>query len=375
MSTKYMSAIARCPEKDASSKPGKTGILVGADGPPPAPYDKKDLNAPSPKHITYKRIYDFFTQGGFSEPRVEEDLLLFKVELEHPNSISYRTCNRQCIHDYPDSLAQQWKCSQDCVEVCQPGSGRTGTRILIPKDLWKPCELYPKKSENEVVTLDLKPPFDLKPVKPQKQNKLPLHMYPGSITMEVYKKDSNMISFDVAETMLSKKSKIPSQFLSKYKQQEGTIGDDYLSCLKECISNKQYKLKDQKKCIEDCDSVLICNQTDRGPRNRLKHCKMYKEPFDPDAPFDVNTATEFETVMWMDDLNTWATENDKDPCEKLMDAGIPCGRELLDDPFTGNFDPNPNFDPNSNFGPNPNFAPHSAGFFPINDYEYALPEG
>ena len=74
--------LPECPETTAAPpKPGNTGIPLDGKDPPPAPYDKKDPNAPSGKHITYKRIYDFFTQAG-TKPRLEEDLLLFKVELQ-----------------------------------------------------------------------------------------------------------------------------------------------------------------------------------------------------------------------------------------------------------------------------------------------------
>ena len=57
--------LPECPEATAAPpKPDDTGIPLNGDKPPP-PYDQKDPNAPSGKHITYKRIYDFFTQAGF----------------------------------------------------------------------------------------------------------------------------------------------------------------------------------------------------------------------------------------------------------------------------------------------------------------------
>ena len=57
--------LPKCPETTAAPpKPDDTGIPLDGDKPPP-PYDQKDPNAPSGKHITYKRIYDFFTQAGF----------------------------------------------------------------------------------------------------------------------------------------------------------------------------------------------------------------------------------------------------------------------------------------------------------------------
>ena len=74
--------LPKCPETTAAPTTlGDTGITLDGKDPPPAPYDKEDPNAPSGKHITYKRIYDFFTQAG-TKPRLEEDLLLFKVELQ-----------------------------------------------------------------------------------------------------------------------------------------------------------------------------------------------------------------------------------------------------------------------------------------------------
>ena len=58
--------LPTCPEATAAPpKPVDTGIPLDGDKPPPPPYDVKDPNAPSGKHITYKRIYDFFTQAGF----------------------------------------------------------------------------------------------------------------------------------------------------------------------------------------------------------------------------------------------------------------------------------------------------------------------
>ena len=47
-------------------------------------------------------------------------------------------------------------------------------------------------------------------------------------------------------------------------------------------------------------------------RNLSKHCKLYAEPFDPEAPFDSNTASDDEIAEWMDRVMMWAAENDKE---------------------------------------------------------------
>ena len=39
---------------------------------------------------------------------------------------------------------------------------------------------------------------------------------------------------------------------------------------------------------------------------------MYKEPFDPDAPFDIDTASELEVLEWMNSVTAWAEENEKE---------------------------------------------------------------
>ena len=119
---------------------------------------------------------------------------------------------------------------------------------------------------------------------------------------------------------------------------------------------------------------------------KRKHCKIYRDPFDIDAPFDVSSASEAEVNEYIDNLVMWSAENNyvsfhvdqvrrsligsshwdligwerhrrthfKDPCEKMKEIGIPCGgRELLDDPN----------------GPG-NMAPHAGGFFfPMYDYD------
>ena len=46
--------------------------------------------------------------------------------------------------------------------------------------------------------------------------------------------------------------------------------------------------------------------------NLSKHCKLYAEPFDPEAPFDANTASDYEVMDWMDRVSLWAAENDKE---------------------------------------------------------------
>ena len=56
---------------------------------------------------------------------------------------------------------------------------------------------------------------------------------------------SGMIIYHDWEKIKIQKSKIPYNFLSKYKQQEGTIGEEYLFCLRDCLADKQSKLKDQ----------------------------------------------------------------------------------------------------------------------------------
>ena len=92
------------------------------------------------------------------------------------------------------------------VQVCQPP---TTTRILIPKELWKACELYPVPEKEEV---DFVPSKPSKPTNklPLPTNKLPLGVGPGGYTMgstmEEYKEDSNMITFEVTENMLAKVS-------------------------------------------------------------------------------------------------------------------------------------------------------------------------
>ena len=101
--------LPECPKPTVAPSGGSSLIPLGGVDSPPAPYDKEDPNAPSKKYITYKRIYDFFTQAGFqidalisasdwrrtslishqfenlfktTEPRTEKELLLFKVDLE-----------------------------------------------------------------------------------------------------------------------------------------------------------------------------------------------------------------------------------------------------------------------------------------------------
>ena len=39
---------------------------------------------------------------------------------------------------------------------------------------------------------------------------------------------------------------------------------------------------------------------------------MYAEPFDPEAPFNAETASDTEFKNWMDNVNSWAEENDKE---------------------------------------------------------------
>ena len=46
--------------------------------------------------------------------------------------------------------------------------------------------------------------------------------------------------------------------------------------------------------------------------NLSKHCKLYADPFDPEAPFDSNTASDDEIVDWIDRVMMWADENDKE---------------------------------------------------------------
>ena len=67
-----------CPKPTEMPPIDDSRIPIGGTDPPPPPYDEDDLNAPSKKHITYKRIYEFFTQS--KKARLEEDLLLFKIE-------------------------------------------------------------------------------------------------------------------------------------------------------------------------------------------------------------------------------------------------------------------------------------------------------
>ena len=47
-------------------------------------------------------------------------------------------------------------------------------------------------------------------------------------------------------------------------------------------------------------------------RNLFKHCKMYAEPFDPEASINVETASDTEVENWMDNVTKWAEENDKE---------------------------------------------------------------
>ena len=54
------------------------------------------------------------------------------------------------------------------------------------------------------------------------------------------------------------KSKIPYNFLSKYKQKEGTIGEEYLFCLRDCLSNKSFKLKEQVIFIPNFKTESVC---------------------------------------------------------------------------------------------------------------------
>lgn len=51
----------------------------------------------------------------------------------------------------------------------------------------------------------------------------------------------------------------------------------------------------------------------------------------------------------------------KDPCDKFMEAGIPCGRELIDNPF------------GEGIPEGPIFAPHFGGFFNNPMYDYDVP--
>ena len=50
---------------------------------------------------------------------------------------------------------------------------------------------------------------------------------------------------------------------------------------------------------------------------------MYKEPFDPDAPFDVDTASELEVLEWMNSVTAWAEENEKEGFQILLLADGP----------------------------------------------------
>ena len=47
-------------------------------------------------------------------------------------------------------------------------------------------------------------------------------------------------------------------------------------------------------------------------RNLPKHCKMYAEPFDPEASINVETASDTEVENWMNNVKKWAEENDKE---------------------------------------------------------------
>ena len=44
-------------------------------------------------------------------------------------------------------------------------------------------------------------------------------------------------------------------------------------------------------------------------RIEQKHCKIYRDPFDIDAPFDVSSASEAEVNEYMDNLMMWSAEN------------------------------------------------------------------
>ena len=76
------------------------------------------------------------------------------------------------------------------------------TRILIPKHLWKACELYPAPEKDEYIPMRPEP----KPVPMIPSNKLPPGIHAGGYQMEEYKEDSNMITFKVTENMLAKVS-------------------------------------------------------------------------------------------------------------------------------------------------------------------------
>ena len=77
--------------------------------------------------------------------------------------------------------------------------------MIVPKELWKPCELYSPAAID--ISPPIPPPSNKLPLKPE--NKLPPGGHPwhsGGFQMEEYDENAKMITFDVVETMLNKVS-------------------------------------------------------------------------------------------------------------------------------------------------------------------------
>ena len=82
------------------------------------------------------------------------------------------------------------------------------------------------------------------------------------------------------------------------------------------------------KCPE-CDDQDICDVD----WYNVNSCQLYQQH----KPFDPLNASENEIEARYNEIMKVSDETGQDPCPRLMEIGLPCGRELMDDPLLPGF--------------------------------------
>ena len=60
-----------------------------------------------------------------------------------------------------------------------------------------------------------------------------------------------------------------------------------------------------------------------------ENCQLYQQH----KPFDAMNASDKELEARYNEIMKVSEENGQDPCPQLMELGIPCGRELINNPL------------------------------------------